>query len=465
MPRNNEVRISDIIISKYLPIFNRRDVRHIILTSGRAGTKSSFAAIRADYQLISDPGGSVVVLRKHHNKLRRTVYKEMLRGINRLGIPKQCFKITKSPMEITYRGHDTTMYFTGSDSIDDTKGLIDEDRPIKLVILDELTEFFDSGEGEDELSNIEATFIRGNNAGFQMLYLYNPPKNPNAAINQWCRKMEQRPDCLHIHTDYRDVPVEWLGRDLIESAEAMEIADPKMYRWVWLGEPVGVDELIYYMFGERHRQKVPEDRRFQIGIIGGDYGQANATTFQGFALDTYRQKLYGADEFYHSGREAGRQMTPSDYAQEFINLATRMHEALGINAFYAFLDPSAAGLREEIKRLLMTVQLPYQVHLRPAENNVALGISRVQKCLTFDVMTISPLQKNAIREFGTYEYDKRSIERGKEEPVKVDDHCMDGIRYAVMGAWRWLKYWLPKGEPEEVLINPLYQEDEEDDNF
>ena len=42
---------------------------------------------------------------------------------------------------------------------------------------------------------------------------------------------------------------------------------------------------------------------------------------------------------------------------------------------------------------------------------------------------------------------------------------MDGIRYAVMGAWRWLKYWLPKGEPEEVLINPLYQEDEEDDNF
>ena len=243
------MRISDIIIGKYLPIFNRRDVRHIILTSGRAGTKSSFAAIRADYQLISDPGGSVVVLRKHHNKLRRTVYKEMLRGINRLGIPKQCFKITKSPMEITYRGHDTTMYFTGSDSIDDTKGLIDEDRPIKLVILDELTEFFDSGEGEDELSNIEATFIRGNNAGFQMLYLYNPPKNPNAAINQWCRKMEQRPDCLHIHTDYRDVPVEWLGRDLIESAEAMEIADPKMYCWVWLGELVGVDELIYYMFG------------------------------------------------------------------------------------------------------------------------------------------------------------------------------------------------------------------------
>lgn len=44
-------------------------------------------------------------------------------------------------MEITYKKYGTTMYFAGSDGIDDTKGIIDEDKPIKLVILDELTEF------------------------------------------------------------------------------------------------------------------------------------------------------------------------------------------------------------------------------------------------------------------------------------------------------------------------------------
>lgn len=48
------------------------------------------------------------------------------------------------------------------------------------MLLDEVSEFFTDGEGEDELQNIEATFIRGNAEGFQMLYLYNPPKNPNA---------------------------------------------------------------------------------------------------------------------------------------------------------------------------------------------------------------------------------------------------------------------------------------------
>lgn len=58
-----QVRISEIIIPKYLPIFNSQ-IKHIILTSGRAGTKSSFAAIRTVYQVIADPHGSVVVLRK-----------------------------------------------------------------------------------------------------------------------------------------------------------------------------------------------------------------------------------------------------------------------------------------------------------------------------------------------------------------------------------------------------------------
>jgi phage terminase large subunit len=118
--QRKQVRISEIVIPKYLEIFNDRARKHIILTSGRAGTKSSFAAIRGDYQLVNDASGSVVVLRKRHNKLRKTVYKEMLRGINRLGMQKKKFKITKSPMEITYKKHGTTMYFAGSDGIDDT---------------------------------------------------------------------------------------------------------------------------------------------------------------------------------------------------------------------------------------------------------------------------------------------------------------------------------------------------------
>lgn len=41
---------------------------------------------------------------------------------------------------------------------------------------------------------------------------FQPSKNPNSPINEWCRKMEERPDCIHIHTDYRDVPQSWVGK-------------------------------------------------------------------------------------------------------------------------------------------------------------------------------------------------------------------------------------------------------------
>lgn len=451
------------MIPKYQTIFNDSRHKHIILTSGRAGTKSSYAAIKADHQIISDQNGSVVVLRKHHNKLRKTVYKEMLRGINRLQVSKKKFNITKSPMEITYKKYGTTIYFSGSDGIDDTKGIIDEDKPIKLVILDELTEFFDDGEGEDELANIEATFVRGNKSGFQMIYLYNPPKNPNAPINVWCKKMEQRPDCLHIHTDYRDVPVEWLGQDLIDSAETMKAVDEKMYRWTWLGEPVGVDELIYYMFSDRHRSKPEDGRIYERVYVGGDYGQQNATTYQAFALDSYRKQFTGLGEYYHSGRETGRQKSPSEYAQDFVAFTDQLHEEYGVQVFYIFLDPSAKGLQEEIKRA--SRNLDYTVIIRDAENDVALGISRVQKCLAFMTLTIAPAQKNAIREFGLYEYDKKSIEKGKEVPVKENDHCCDAIRYAVMGAWSRISHWLPQETEEEEYIVDIARKEMGQDEY
>lgn len=449
-PKKKQVRVSEIIIPKYQAIFNNRTYKHIILTSGRAGTKSSFAGVRGIYQLVNNGSGSVVVLRKRHNKLRKTVYKEMLRGINRLGISKKKFEITKSPMEITYKKHGSTMYFAGSDGIDDTKGIIDEDKPIKLVMLDELTEFFDDGEGEDELLNIEATFARGNKGDFQMIYLFNPPKNPNSDIMKWLTKMKQRPDTIHIHTDYRDVCPEWLGPDLIQSAEMLRLMDPRQYEWVWLGKCIGIDEVIYYMFSQKHIDRpLANVDRFPVIAIGGDYGQQNATTFQAAGLDLVHRKLRGLNEYYHSGRESGKQKAPSRYAKDFVEFVQLLGKQYGMQGvrFYLFLDPSAQGLQEEIKRACRIADIP--ISIRDADNDVKLGISRVQKALTFNIMTVSPKQENAIDEFGVYGYDPKSIEKGKEEPIKVSDHCMDAIRYMVMGMWTKIKAWLPVSEQDD----------------
>ena len=220
----------DVIIPEFCELLDDTEHEHQIITSGRAGTKSSYAGILAISIIAADEPAAIVVLRKRHNKLRKTVYKEMIRAIGRLGMNKDDFDIGVSQMQIRYKKNGNTIYFSGSDSIDDTKGIIDEDKPIVMAILDELTEFFDVGEGEEELTNIEATFVRGNDENFRMVYLYNPPKNPNAPINVWCKKMELRPDAIHKHVDYRDVPVAWIGKKLIESADLLKAADFRLYR-------------------------------------------------------------------------------------------------------------------------------------------------------------------------------------------------------------------------------------------
>lgn len=446
---SKQIKISDIIIPKYHSAFNDQQHMHHILTSGRAGTKSSYAAIKANYKIISDDNCSVIVLRKHHNKLRKTVYKEIIRGITRLGLSKKLFKIKKSPMEITYKKNGNTIYFTGSDSVDDTKGIIDEDKPIKYVIIDEVTEFFDSGEGEDELSNIEATFVRGNNEDFQMLYLFNPPKNPNAPVMEWCRKMEQREDTIHIHTDYRDVPVSWLGKKLIEAAEAMKALDEKLYNWVWLGLCTGVDELIYYMFKPEIHVYDPntltDDDKREMGEIGigVDYGQKNATTFEAFGIDYRHNLLRGLKEYYHSGRDTGKQKSPSEYARELKAFCDELEKEYSRVVSYVFIDPSAAGLKEEVRRIM-----PH-IAVMDAKNDVKLGISRVQKFLSFKKLLISSGQPMLIKEMGLYQYDEKSVEKGKEEPLKINDHCEDGLRYVIMGMWRQICFLLPGTERGE----------------
>lgn len=436
-----QIRISEIIIPKFYNLFNDITHTHKIIDSGRSGTKSSYGAIHAVHKIVSDDNCAVIYMRKFHNKLEKTVYKECLRAIGRLGLKKKQFKITKKPMQITYLKNGNTIYFTGNDSIDDTKGMIDESKSIKLVILDELTEFFDRGEGEDELSNIEATFIRGNDDEFCMEYYFNPPKNSKAPILKWVKKMEQRADCIHIHSDYRDVPSKWLGKKLIDSALAMKKVDEQMYNWIWLGLSVGLAEVIYYMFDEKRHISDDFDFKSLIHIgITIDYGHLNATTFQALGLDQDKMILQGIDEYYHSGRISGKQKAPSEYARDLKEFYERIEKMTTRKVEAVFIDPSARGFAEEIKRIMPGIRIV------PANNKVQLGIERTQKLLSFSKFRVSSKQEHLIDEFGMYKYNKDLLDKGKEEVIKQNDHCMDAMRYYVMGMWNYLKFLLPVTE-------------------
>jgi hypothetical protein len=244
------------------------------------------------------------------------------------------------------------------------------------------------------------------------------------------------------------VPIEWLGKKLLESAEQLKISDIKLYNWIWLGQCIGIDELIYYMFSNKHVVTAPVDKWGKIISpdlvgIGVDYGQMNATTFQAFGIWQELKRVGGLGEYYHSGRDSGKQRSPSEYAKDFVKFVLILEKQYNCIVQYAYIDPSAKGLAEEIKRAIP------RILIKDAQNSVALGIARVQKALTYEVMNIHPDQQELAKEFVLYSYDKKSIERGKEEPVKEHDHCQDATRYLIMGMWKQIKRFLPYDDKEE----------------
>lgn len=442
------------IIPKHQFLFvdneRNRQVDEIAITSGRSGAKSSAVALYGNVHALKSRT-AIVYMRKNHNKLKQTVFAESKRAFSRLGMDlKRDTKTTENPMKIVVHSTGSTIYFTGSDNPDDTKGMIDENASISLVVIDELTEFFKMGyeRGKEELENIKATFVRGNTGDFKIIYLFNPPKNPNHAVMRFINEKKYIYDeqgnnlglnkrFRHVHSTYLDTPPEWQGDRLLESALETKRQDEDYYNWLWLGQSVGVDEIIYYMFNEdKHVNEYKGEPLYNIGI-GVDYGQMNATTFNAFGINANTNKLQGIKSYEHSGRDTRKQKSPSEYANDMLQFIKEVEELTRDKVRFIVIDPSAKGLAEEVKRVLNKNR--YNIPIRPAQNSIAEGISRVQVLLMNEAIVLDKSMEKVFSEFKSYAYDQRQIEKGVEVPVQVNDHHMDGIRYLVMEQYAIMK--------------------------
>ncbi len=110
-----------------------------------------------------------------------------------------------------------------------------------------------------------------------------------------------------------------------------------------------------------------------------------------------------------------------------------------LTTYYA--DPSGKQWIEELIALGITTQ--------GAINDVAMGIERVTERGKTGRLKISPECRNLISESETYRYKENT-----DKPVKENDHCVDGLRYVVMGVDG-------KAEPKVISLN--YADDTEED--
>lgn len=267
---------------------------HYIFKGGRGSCKSSFVSI-AIILLMTRPENRdkhCIIFRKTANTLRDSVYSQMQFAISALGLDAD-FKCTVSPMKITYVPTGQVILFRG---VDDKMKLKSLKAPFGYFAFSWLEEA-DTFSGMEEIRNILQSSMRGGSA-FWCFMSFNPPISINNFMNE--EVLIERADRLVHSSDYRTVPMEWLGEQFFDEAEHLKATNEKAYRHEYLGEAVGTGGAVFE-FLEFRTITDEEIRRMDRIFNGVDFGWfPDPYAFVRSHYDKARETIYLIDELYEN---------------------------------------------------------------------------------------------------------------------------------------------------------------------
>ncbi|MFF8679504.1 PBSX family phage terminase large subunit [Streptomyces sp. NPDC015237] len=202
-----------------------------------------------------------------------------------------------------------------------------------------------------------------------------------------------------------------------------------------LGEWCLAEGVIYDSFDEgRHVVDIlPEMSRWMC--VGLDYGTVNpfAALLIGLGADN---RMYVASEYRHDSRVAKRQLTDAQYSVGVRRwLSTYEHRGQkGVQPSWVFVDPSAASFMTQ----LWSDGMP---GVAKADNEVKDGIRSVSTAFGEDILSVHRSCTGLLEELPAYVWDAKASAKGIDQPLKVDDHSVDGLRYGLhssVNEWRHL---------------------------
>ena len=252
-------------------------------------------------------------------------------------------------------------------------------------------------------SFVEQTCARCSVEGSKLWFNCNPEGPEHWFYKVWVCKANQK-NLLHLHFTMADNPS--LAESIRRRYESLYTGI--FYKRYVLGQWCAAQGLIYRFDREKHLCKeLPNCGRYYISV---DYGTMNP--FSAGLWCVTGGKAYRIREFYHSGRQTGRQLTDEQYYEALVQLAGELPVEQVV------IDPSAASL-------ITLIRQKGRFSVRRARNEVLPGIRLVASLLEMGVLQFSEECADTLREFELYRWE----EDGQDRPVKENDHAMDDIRY------------------------------------
>ncbi len=243
------------------------------------------------------------------------------------------------------------------------------------------------------------------------------PSHPTHKIKQWIDKAEAGDKnyySLHFTLDDNPFVDESYKQRIRDSLSGL------FYKRNYLGLWCLAEGAIFDFFDRKIHvlPKPPAAAEYWIASI--DYGTVNpfACVLVGVSTGKYTQtgkRMWAEKEYYWDPKVKGRQKTNSEFAadvQEFL-------EPYGIKNLY--IDPSAEAFQLELRRKGL-----HPIH---ANNAVEDGIQIMTSEMKKGNFYICDECVNLIREMESYVWDSRAADKGYDQPLKKNDHCVDACRY------------------------------------
>lgn len=209
---------------------------------------------------------------------------------------------------------------------------------------------------------------------------------------------------------------EFYKQDLISKNKGV------FYKRYILGLWCLAEGVIYQNFSDERNttSASPDLYQHRVGI---DFGKQNATVFLLGGKDSAGRIVITA-EYYYSGRETGVQKTVPQYVDDL----ERFYRENRLEKHRAPIvpDPNTPSLAfiDEARARGFEIITP--------DTNVKKRIEICDGLFGDGNLIINTACKHTLDERAGYSWDDKAALRGKDEPLKVNDHCMDAMGYLVM---------------------------------
>lgn len=376
------------------------------LRGGRGSLKTSTIIIEILLIMQKHPEICAVVFMKHSNRLRHGIFAAFNEQIARARLT-DLYDVSLSPLRIINKVTGQVILFLGLDEPGKTKSLNtgSPDTYFGITYFNELDQF----NGNREIDTAIDSIVRGGDLSW-CFQDYNPPANANNWVNK--DSLVQVPGRLIHSSDYRTVPVEWLGKAFIEKVRACYLASEREYRWRYLGEVVGIEGLV---FRNVHQYDLSQGAPSDFILQGIDVGYEDPMAFVRIGINLTNRDLYFLDEYYQN------HVMHEDVAEY---IAGKQY-----NDVPPIIESAGAG-----GKFAQAVYSRYGVPSIIVNKGNDLKMTGIHVLESFNHIYIDPnVTPNVWEEFNLYEWkkDKNGQVISPECPVDYKDHTIDATRYAI----------------------------------